>query len=268
MKYVLENFIIETTRRCNMRCEHCMRGESQNIDISKEYIDYILNNKDIIRIGHICFSGGEPTLNPDIITYAINKIITENIDVRGISMVTNGKIFNKDIVDAFNKFNLYRNERVKKELQECPQKYRDQMIASDTDNHARITFSVDKYHYPISDSVKENYKKYAKGLIISEHDLEDERILKTGLSNFGKEFRYKLNPVVYSLANNDYWIISPIYITATGFITSEGDGAYSDMDKINMGNISNINIEEILYRYGEPVSDRSRVMFHSDTKRK
>ena len=28
-----DNIMIEVTRRCNLRCEHCMRGEPQNIDM-------------------------------------------------------------------------------------------------------------------------------------------------------------------------------------------------------------------------------------------
>ena len=60
---------------------------------------------DIEYINHICFSGGEPTLNPEIITYTIEKIINEKKAVGSVSTVTNGQIFSKEIVDAFNHFN-------------------------------------------------------------------------------------------------------------------------------------------------------------------
>lgn len=45
MKYILNNIAIEVTRKCNAKCSHCMRGESQNIDTTKEIIDSILNNE-------------------------------------------------------------------------------------------------------------------------------------------------------------------------------------------------------------------------------
>ena len=104
MGFILESLALESTRKCNLKCGHCMRGPSQNIDLTNEIIDTFFNNNDIKRISNIIFSGGEPTLNPEIIVYTINKIITENIDVCNIAMVTNGQIFNKEIVDAFNRF--------------------------------------------------------------------------------------------------------------------------------------------------------------------
>lgn len=58
MGIILEDLAIETTRRCNLKCDHCMRGVSQNIDLTPEIIDYILENDEIKRINHICFSGG------------------------------------------------------------------------------------------------------------------------------------------------------------------------------------------------------------------
>ena len=56
MKFILNDLAIETTRRCNMKCEHCMRGLSQNIDITPELIDMIFDNAEIASINHICFS--------------------------------------------------------------------------------------------------------------------------------------------------------------------------------------------------------------------
>ena len=34
MEIYVESLVIEVTRRCNMRCEHCLRGDAQNLDIS------------------------------------------------------------------------------------------------------------------------------------------------------------------------------------------------------------------------------------------
>ena len=35
---------IELTRRCNMACKHCLRGDAQNLTISKEIIDKIFTD--------------------------------------------------------------------------------------------------------------------------------------------------------------------------------------------------------------------------------
>lgn len=52
MKTVIEaaDFAIEVTRRCNMCCDHCLRGMAQNLDI-------------IVLPDHVFFTGGEPFLN-------------------------------------------------------------------------------------------------------------------------------------------------------------------------------------------------------------
>lgn len=260
MGFNLYLLALETTRRCNMQCAHCMRGKSQYINLTEELVDEILNNKEIILIDSICFSGGEPTLNPKIIIYTINKIIEENIDVRELVMVTNGQIFDKELVEAFNRFNDYCNQRIKKSLQEkyknfisIGEDFIDNQIKLNTDNHVRITFSTDKYHSSIKEETKMLYKKFSKGLNITEHSVSDDKVYRTGFANFGKEFNYKLEDLRYYQEKENYAIIDIVYLTATGYLTSEGMGQYSDMDRINMGHISEINLRDILIKYGKPI---------------
>lgn len=37
-KLQLNEFAIEITRKCNMKCAHCLRGEAQKRNIHKKYI--------------------------------------------------------------------------------------------------------------------------------------------------------------------------------------------------------------------------------------
>lgn len=41
-KLYAKHLSIEITRRCNMSCAHCMRGDALNIDINHQYIKNIL----------------------------------------------------------------------------------------------------------------------------------------------------------------------------------------------------------------------------------
>ena len=265
MKFILNDLAIETTRKCNMKCEHCMRGLSQNINITPALIDMIFDNAEISSINHICFSGGEPTLNPNIIIYTINKIINENLDVAEIAMVTNGQIFNKDLADAFNRFNDYRNQKTKEQLKmhysKLDEEILDGLIQANTNSHVRITFSNDRFHYPIRQEVKDSYKKMCKGARITEYAIDDKDIYKTGFANTGKNFDYKLDQINYCKDGDFYLVIDNIYITAKGYMTSEGMGQYTDMDRINMGHISDTTLQEALSKYGKPLFNAPKIVY-------
>lgn len=102
--------------------------------------------------------------------------------------------------------------------------------------------------------VEDNYIKYTRGIILTKYAVKDEDVYQTGFATEGKEFNYQLNQLRYLLDSEDeYMVIDNLYFTATGYVTSEGMGQYTDMDKINMGHISNTSISEILAKYGTPI---------------
>lgn len=256
MKFILHDLAIETTRRCNMHCAHCMRGESQNVDLTPDIIDAFFDNNEFERIDHICFSGGEPTLNPSIIIYTIDKIIRENINVCEIAMVTNGQIFVPELVEAFNRFNEYRNRRLMESVIGKNGHMGDlakKIIDTNMDNHARVTFSVDRFHEKISFEVEKKYMEHGKGLKITKFAVKDEDIYKTGFSTVGKSFEYELPPLRYTKECDSYFVLDNIYVTSTGYFTSEGNGQYIDMDALNMGFVLETSVRDILVDYGKPI---------------
>lgn len=85
----IDNLCIEITRRCNMACAHCLRGDAQTADISHEVIDKALEN--VTSIGTLTFTGGEPSLNVEAMRYALEKCEEEGIFVSTFYVVTNGK---------------------------------------------------------------------------------------------------------------------------------------------------------------------------------
>ena len=263
MGFILRSLAFETTRKCNLKCGHCMRGPSQNVNLSPEVIDNFFQKNNIEQIGMLMFSGGEPTLNPKIIVYTIDKIINENINICKVGMATNGQIFNKEIVEAFNKFEKYRNTMLKKGINEYKfyNEQRETLTKNNTDNHAKIRFSTDRFHKEITDEIKKEYQTHAKNLQITEYDLSDEYIIKTGFSSLGKKFIYQLDNLIYYQEKQNYYIVDNMYITSNGYITNEGMGQYSDMDNINMGHVSDTTIREILYKYGTPIFNTEPISF-------
>ena len=263
MKFMLNQAAIEVTRRCNLKCNHCMRGPSQNIDITENIIDSFLDNDEILSIGELLFSGGEPTINSAMIIYTIDKIINNYLNIYRLSMVTNGIVFDHDLIDAFNRFNNYRNNREKKEvIDSCRGDYSliGNRILESTDNHVFITFSIDKYHKKIPNSNFKLYKEYGSKLNFLKYTIDDYDIYKTGYSNIGDEYNYSLRELRYYKEPGAYFIVDYLYLCANGLLTSNGMGMYQDMDRINYGFIQDISIENLMCEEGKPIYGRDKII--------
>lgn len=204
---------IEVTRRCNQQCtNYCMRGPRQNLDIDLSYIQRFLDN-DFLRVGTLVFSGGEPTLNPTAVTYAIDYIIQKRIPIQSVSMVTNGLNFSKEVVEAFERFYTY-----------C---YDEFVYLREFANYfSNITFSNDQYHLPISDDVLEKYYDYGPHIFFSFQGIRDNDILKSGFSETGKE----LDTNQKNLRIFGNIVLDLIYLTAKGNYSVLGDGSYDLLD--------------------------------------
>ena len=94
--YAASSVFIEVTRRCNMCCAHCLRGDAESIDIQEKYIDAFLDSFETgAYISSLTFTGGEISLNIPAIRYTLNAVKERNISVGNFYMVTNGKAVDK-----------------------------------------------------------------------------------------------------------------------------------------------------------------------------
>jgi organic radical activating enzyme len=100
----VDNLVLEITRRCNAKCRHCLRGDAQPVDISKEVIDRVL--EDMSSIGAITFTGGEPALAVPKIRYFLLQLKARKIDLDSFFLYTNGKVASEPLVQAM--LDLYR----------------------------------------------------------------------------------------------------------------------------------------------------------------
>ena len=96
---------LEITRKCNLKCAHCIRGDAQHLSMSTAVIDKILDSSAGIRT--ILFTGGEPFLEPDLIEYVVDQVIERDFECFSMVVITNGTIMNDNgirCVKAMNKF--------------------------------------------------------------------------------------------------------------------------------------------------------------------
>lgn len=92
----LNSIIIEVTRRCNMSCQHCLRGEQQKVNIDHNHITTLLEQ--LGTLGSITFTGGEPSLYVDAIDFTLSECKRLGVEVGSFYIATNGLQIKEDFV--------------------------------------------------------------------------------------------------------------------------------------------------------------------------
>lgn len=100
----IANLIVEVTRKCNMFCEHCLRGEAQNVDIDSLF-------DQVEHIGNVTFTGGEPSLNVPALNYFLEQAKLRRVSISNFYIATNGKAIEIDFVIFLLKMFAYCDEK-------------------------------------------------------------------------------------------------------------------------------------------------------------
>lgn len=239
MKLYYSRLQIELTRRCNQSCAHCCRGESQNIDLSKEIVDDFFEKNDISHIGTLLFSGGEPTLNGKMLEYIVNKIIEKEIIVEIFILSINGLSYSEELIRGLNKLQDYI------------------ILKSDRKRLCTglLMVSQDQFHKEADHEVIEKLKHLSYFSPIDKVEIKPKNILpygrayENGLSkqqpDLSELINYQKNYKIKEYAGSNYLVIGYQYISANGNIVNDGCQSYNLMDEYALGNVQNQSIEEI-----------------------
>jgi len=92
----IDNLVIEVTRRCNANCDHCLRGEAQ--DVSIDHADLYKLFAQVREIRTITLSGGEPSLAVERIRFIRRLLQKKKIPVSDFYIVTNALQVNREFV--------------------------------------------------------------------------------------------------------------------------------------------------------------------------
>lgn len=92
-KLNLDNFIIEVTRKCNLKCKHCLRGDAENIDFKKEDLIKFIEETNLKYINTLVITGGEPFLNLEGMKDILEILKEKEIEVSNFFIATNGTKF-------------------------------------------------------------------------------------------------------------------------------------------------------------------------------
>ena len=163
---LVDNVVLMTTHRCNMSCDHCIRGWAENEDMPVETALDVIRT---LRPDRVTLSGGEPTLRMDIIEALHNQYIMNDYATYGIFMATNGKL------------DVKRATRIVQLWQSFAQ------MSNRFDNSAALRISRDEFHKHSDwayNYIRGEFNKYesSDNLYLDEWGYlgDDRRIIKSG----------------------------------------------------------------------------------------
>lgn len=98
MRLDLSDLVLEVTRKCNMRCIHCLRGPAQPVDMDREIINRVTSEVD--WIAHLTLSGGEPSIAGKLIGHLRWALHFNNCELGMFWLTVNARFFKEDFYDA------------------------------------------------------------------------------------------------------------------------------------------------------------------------
>lgn len=229
--YSANNVFIEVTRRCNMCCAHCLRGDAESIDIQEKYIDAFLDNFEKgAYISSLTFTGGEISLNIPAIRYTLKAVKERGIAVGSFYMVTNGKAVDKmaDLAMASLEWWAYCDEK--------------------DDYMCGLCISSDNFHEVIpyeSKSILSGLKYNRNDKVTDFHlaYLLNEGRAKNLDSNIYKKREPHVDKLEYEFNKTgdiDFYS-GELYLNAIGDVVSGCDWSYKSQKKYRFGNVMNKN---------------------------
>lgn len=229
----IDNLIIEVTRKCNLKCEHCLRGCAQDKNISYDTIYNLIVGSNIKYISSVTFTGGEPTLNINAINDFINICKDNDIEVGNFYIVVNGVNIPDDfIISVVNLYALCTDNEIS------------QIQVSSSD------FYIDQNH--------EQIKKLELLSIFSYKDVvNNDNLINEGnaidwinnVSGNGRNIDIDLynNELLTDWNDEDFYCTQgEVYLNVNGDIISCCDLSYESQDKYKLGNINNNTLTEII----------------------
>lgn len=271
-----KQFALELTRRCNMSCIHCSRGDAQNVDMSKEVLYKSLDNLQTIEeyldndrgTYALYFYGGEPFLCPDIIHDCIEYILEKNIFLISMWVITNGSILSEDIAKDFEKIKSHINNCRKIFENNNRDQYKELFGLLDKEeviffdeNPVSIQISFNYHNKEQSEKALEFYKRY--NIHVKYFDKKDyDDNIQLSYSGRAKElindksifFIIKDNHCMATGLKEEF-VEKTICVGANGNVFLGLDYEYSNIDNDNLGNILQENIFDmaIKWNYEYPI---------------
>jgi len=225
-KLYISSVMFEATRKCNMQCDHCMRGDAQNISMKKEYMDSFLENVDHIQ--SLGFTGGEPTL-PDglkVMNDFADIAEEKNIRVDDFWIITNGKVWTDEIGTTLERIHGLVKDPIRKSTVEIS---RDQFHNSSKIQRDVFSWNLEKMIFLDSGGIeRQKFKILQRSEVLPDkHILKMGRSIKTGVGHAG--FTFKAPPMNYN-PETVHLTGGNVYVNCKGNVIWGCDWSYRQQD--------------------------------------
>lgn len=221
MSTYLCDLVLEVTRRCNDRCEHCLRGPARPVNMNPRLLAQLVQNLDITYIGSVTLSGGEPSLVPELIASLRKVLARHKVEVGSFYCATNGLNNSREFVTEMLEWYLF-----------C------------TDNEiSAVRLSSDRFHKPVR--ADRLYLNALKFFSVQETPLGASQVLREGRALPWGERAVREDCIVVEEKEEHREVLEgTLYLNALGELIAGCDWSYVSQKRHMIGRSSDPDLWE------------------------
>lgn len=227
----VDTLTLEVTRKCNLKCGHCLRGCAQNKTMTEDVIAAIFSHID--HVYNLVIGGGEPSLATETIHQIYQYLLWRDVSIENIFIVTNGKKISKQLLHEFNR--LYGLCGNSSEISGFA-------ISNDEFHVAERGFYRHKEDYSqlLYDDGQYDFSNITEELIQEHTNKNSNNWLARGRAkDFGSQHDAYKDSLLLNNLEQPTSIRGDMYICHNGDVIGDINMPYNDMKKYTRGNIMN-----------------------------
>ena len=242
---IIKNLMLEVTRKCNLQCEHCLRGDAQDKSMTSDVMVSLFQH--ISHIEMLTIGGGEPSLAIDVINNIHQCLVQANVTIGDVFLVTNGKDLSYPLLKAFNNlYGLVENHELSGFAisNDTFHKQERGFYRHPCDYQDMIDYPFDLDDLEDEDVELELYNLNQHDFKINEHTSEKSNNWWPRGRAKGKSFaNHKDEPYLDCLVLDDIkhptTIMGQMYVCYNGDVVGDMNMAYEDIPNYLRGNVKN-----------------------------
>ena len=232
---------LEVTRRCNLKCVHCLRGCAQRMDMPSNVVYHTFRK--IEGCKNLTLTGGEPSMACEVIEDIYQNITMNGFRFEYFYVVTNAATMRNR--QRFMNI-LYKLYQWADDSEAC-------VLCVSQDQYHRCERGTPNLKYYDEMKVEEYGESYCREHPFFKPDERKRDIIR--VINDGRAVQTQMG--TEGPKGGKPWIVDEnlniqertVYISANGNITSSSNMSFRRIDKLAFGNITTDCLEDVIRTY-------------------